>query len=61
MTRSNSQLYQAVLMEIQRYANIVPNGVQHVSDRDITVNGITIPAFTLIQVSEHNLTQPAHL
>ena len=37
-------------METQRYANIVPAGVQHVSDRDITVNGITIPAFTLIQV-----------
>ena len=37
-------------MEIQRYANIVPNGVQHTSDKDITVNGITIPAFTLIQV-----------
>ena len=36
-------------METQRYANIVPNGVQHVSDRDITVNGLTIPAFTLIQ------------
>ena len=37
-------------METQRYANIVPAGVQHVSDRNITVNGITIPAFTLIQV-----------
>ena len=44
------RLSQAVLMEIQRYANIVPNGVQHTSDRDITVNGITIPARTLIQV-----------
>ena len=37
-------------METQRYANIVPAGVQHVSDKDITVNGLTIPAFTLIQV-----------
>ena len=36
-------------METQRYANIVPNGVQHTSNRDITVNGLTIPAFTLIQ------------
>ena len=48
---SNYDLYfQAVLMETQRYANIVPNGVQHTSNRDITVNGLTIPAFTLIQV-----------
>ena len=48
---SNYDLYfQAVLMETQRYANIAPNGVQHVSNRDITVNGLTIPAFTLIQV-----------
>ena len=36
-------------MEVQRYANIVPNGVQHTSDKDLTVNGITIPARTLIQ------------
>lgn len=42
--------FKAVLMETQRYANIVPNGVQHTSNRDITVNGLTIPAFTLIQV-----------
>ena len=42
-------LFQAVLMEIQRYANIVPNGVQHLCHRDFTVNGLTIPANTLIQ------------
>ena len=42
-------------MEIQRYANIVPNGVQHTSDRDLTVNGVTIPAKTLIQVCLRNL------
>ena len=40
---------QAVLMETQRFANIVPNGVQHVCHRDFTVNGLTIPADTLIQ------------
>merc|ERR1719445_974738 len=47
--RPNLPYTEAVLMEIQRYANIVPNGVNHVSDRDFSVNGITIPAFTLIQ------------
>ena len=34
-------------MEIQRYANIVPTGVAHMSpNHDITVNGLTIPANT---------------
>ena len=36
-------------MEIQRCANIVPTGVQHVNSRDITVNGLTIPANSMIQ------------
>ena len=36
-------------MEVQRYANIVPNGVQHVSHLDLSVNGEMIPAHTLIQ------------
>eukprot|EP00091_Calanus_sinicus_P018821 TRINITY_DN4428_c0_g1_i3.p1 TRINITY_DN4428_c0_g1~~TRINITY_DN4428_c0_g1_i3.p1 ORF type:complete len:286 (+),score=64.04 TRINITY_DN4428_c0_g1_i3:649-1506(+) len=40
---------EAVLMETQRFANIVPNGVQHICRRDFTVNGLTIPANTLIQ------------
>lgn len=39
---------EAVLMEIQRYANIVPNGVQHVSSRDITIRGVVIPANTMV-------------
>ena len=34
-------------MEIQRYANIVPNGVNHCSSKDMAVNGMTIPASTL--------------
>jgi len=38
---------EAVLMEIQRYANIVPNGVNHSSSKDMVVNGMTIPAGTL--------------
>merc|ERR1711976_245439 len=47
--RQNLPYTEAVLMEIQRYANIIPTGVQHVSLRDFTVNDITIPASTLIQ------------
>ena len=38
---------EAVLMEIQRYANILPNGANHSSSQDIVVNGMTIPAGTL--------------
>ena len=34
-------------MEIQRYANIIPNGIAHISPtHDINVNGLTIPANT---------------
>jgi len=39
---------EAVLAEIQRYANIVPQGVAHCSNRDVTVQGVTIPAGTLV-------------
>ena len=42
-------------MEVQRYANIVPNGVQHVSHVDLTVNGETIPAGSLINPLFTNL------
>lgn len=47
--RPNLPYTEAVLMETQRFANIVPNGVQHICHRDFTVNGLTIPADTLIQ------------
>merc|ERR1712066_226554 len=40
---------EAVIMEVQRCANIIPTGVQHVNSKDVVVNGHTIPAFTLIQ------------
>ena len=36
-------------MEAQRFANILPTGVGHRSNRDITVNGLTIPANTIIK------------
>jgi len=39
---------EAVIMEVQRYANIIPEGVGHSSQKDITVNGITIPAGTTV-------------
>ena len=45
--KPNLPYTEAVLMEIQRYANIVPNGVNHSSTKDIVVNGMTIPAGTL--------------
>ena len=39
---------EAVVMEIQRYANILPQGVGHTSHRDIEVNGLVIPAGTVV-------------
>ena len=42
-------MFQAVLMEVQRFANIVPFGIIHLCTRDVAVNGMTIPAGTFIQ------------
>ena len=36
-------------MEVVRYANIGPYGIQHVCTREITLDGKLIPAGTLIQ------------
>jgi len=47
--RQNLPYTEAVIMEIQRYANIIPTGVQHISQKEFTVHGITIPPYTLIQ------------
>ena len=47
-------------MEIQRCANIVPNGVQHMSYRDLTVNGVTIPANTMITPLLTNVLKGEH-
>ena len=46
--KPNLPYTEAVLMEIQRYANILPNGANHSSGKDIVVNGLTIPAGTLV-------------
>ena len=35
-------------METQRYSNIVPNGIPHSCHSDIPVNGINIPAGTMV-------------
>jgi len=39
---------EAVVMEIQRYANIVPQGVNHCSKKDVNIDGVIIPAGTLV-------------
>ena len=36
-------------MEIQRHAIMGPYGIQHLCMKDIAVNGLTIPAGTLVQ------------
>ena len=46
--KPNLPYTEAVLMEIQRYANILPNGANHSSGKDIVVNRLTIPAGTLV-------------
>jgi len=39
---------EATIMEVQRVANIAPQGLTHVSDKDLLVNGFTVPANTMI-------------
>ena len=39
---------EAVIHEIMRCGNIVPLGINHTSSQPITVNGVTIPAYTMI-------------
>ena len=35
-------------MEVQRYSNLLPSGVPHFCTKDVTLNGLTIPANTII-------------
>ena len=46
--RSLMPYTEAVINEIMRCGNIVPMGVMHTSTEPINVNGITIPANTMI-------------
>ena len=39
---------EAVVMEIQRYASIVPQGVSHTVTKDVTVNGLTLPKDAMV-------------
>ena len=39
---------EAVVMEIQRYASIVPQGVSHTVTKDVTVNGFTLPKDAMV-------------
>ena len=39
---------EAVIMEIQRYASIVPQGVSHTVTKDVTVNGFTLPKDAMV-------------
>ena len=39
---------EAVVMEIQRYASIVPQGVSHTVQREVIVNGLTLPKDAMV-------------
>ena len=39
---------EAVVMEIQRYASIVPQGVSHTVQKEVTVNGLTLPKDAMV-------------
>ena len=47
-------------MEVMRCANIIPTGVQHMSYKDFTVNGVTIPANSLINPLMTNILKGDH-
>ena len=52
--------FKAVIMEVMRCANIIPTGVQHMSYKDFTVNGVTIPANSLINPLMTNILKGDH-
>ena len=51
---------EAVIMEIQRYANIVPQGVQHVVQKEVTVNGLTLPIGAMVMPLMKELLQGSY-
>ena len=50
----------AVLLEVQRYANILPVGVPHVSDVDFTLGDLTIPTGTRVGLLMSELLKGDH-
>ena len=53
-------IVEAVVMEIQRYANIVPQGVQHVVQKEVTVNGLTLPTGAMVMPLMKELLQGSY-
>jgi len=46
--KPNLPYTEAVVMEIQRYASIVPQGVSHTVTKEVTVNGFTLPKDAMV-------------
>ena len=50
----------AVVLEVQRYASILPLGVSHVSDVDLTLGDLTIPSGTRVGLLTSELLKGDH-
>ena len=46
--KSSLPYTEAVVMEIQRYASIVPQGVSHTVQKEVMVNGLTLPKDAMV-------------
>ena len=50
----------AVVLEVQRYASILPLGVSHVSDVDLSLGDLTIPSGTRVGLIMSELLKGDH-
>ena len=50
----------AVVLEVQRYASIVPLGVTHVSEVDVTLGDVTVPSGTRVGLLMSELLKGSH-